>query len=94
MPLRAYLPGSFLDTTHLLDYVGGKFLTYNVASASRANRPSTLNANARRVTQLSSISNNWVMSLKTFKTGKKGWIPDAAARRAAAPYGFLQRGTG
>ena len=57
-------------------------------------KTATLNANARRVTQLSSISNNWVMSLKTFKTGKKGWIPDAAARRAAAPYGFLQSGSG
>ena len=94
VPLRAYLPSSFLDSTHLLDYADGKYLTYNVASGSRTNRPASINEAARRVDQLSSISDRWVMSLKTFKTGKKGWIPDAAARRAAAPYGFLQTGTG
>jgi len=96
VPLVAYLPGSFLNDRGLfIPGAGGSGGTMRDLSSSRSSSlNSTDRADLKRAQQLTAVSDKWVMSLKKFKGGKKGWIPDAAARLAAKPYGFQQIGSG
>jgi len=97
VPLNAYLRGgSFLNNAVLFMPAKGSKATsvLKVADGRAASASASDKADLKRVQKLVSISDHWVMSLKKFRGGKKGWIPDRAARAAAKPYGFLQAGMG
>jgi lipoteichoic acid synthase len=92
VPLTAYLPGkSFLNYRILCVPRGsGKFACYRVPDGAGTGMSASDRADYSHTLTLRKISDSWVMSLKKFNAGKKGWIPDPVARAAAAKYGFTQ----
>jgi phosphoglycerol transferase MdoB-like AlkP superfamily enzyme len=97
VPLNGYLPGgSFLNDDVLFMPAKGSRAraVRKVTDGSWASTDASATADLKRAQQLVSISDRWMLSLKKFRGGLKGWIPDRPARAAAKPYGFLQAGMG
>ena len=97
VPLNTYLPGgSFLNNRVL--FMPGLGYDDGTAVNVKDNSPATVTAQEKkdfeRMLTLTRISDEWVASLPTFKSSEMGWIPDPVARRAAQPYGALQKGIG
>ena len=100
VPLNAYLPGgSFLNDNVL--FMPG--LGFDDGSAVKISddsgvKPTDLEANDyKRMLALTKLSDKWVKSLPIRSdAGSLGdaWIPDPNARKAAAPLGAKQLGTG
>lgn len=95
--LNAYLPGGSVLNGRVLFMPGRgsrKAASAKLPNGSATNPSATDSADGRRAASLWKISESWLLSLPKFNGGVKGWIPDAVARAAAKPYGFLQKGTG
>jgi lipoteichoic acid synthase len=100
VPLNSYLPGgSFLnDSVLFMPGLGFEDGSAVKMSNSAPIQPTKTEENDyQRMLELTRISHKWVLSLPKRKdAGKLGdaWIPDPAARKAAAPYGARQKGKG
>jgi len=94
VPLNAYLrKGSFLNDRVLVLPKRGSAsaLAYRLPDGAGTGLTGVDTADVARVNALKRLSDKWLMSLKKYNNGVKGWIPDAAARVAAAKYGFRQK---
>ena len=93
VPLMAYYrAGSFLNYRALFQPKSGSSpaVAYRIPDGGGTGVGAAYRADLARSNTLRQISDAWVMSLKTFNAGPKGWIPDTAARIAAKAYGFKQ----
>ncbi len=98
VPMRAYLPGGTFanDKVVFLPGVGykdGKAIS--IESGTAVNKTDRERTDLARVSELTKISDKWVMSLPKRKDAGKlanSWIPDRAARQAAEPLGAKQGG--
>jgi len=97
VPLNAYLPGDSFVNSKVL-FMPGKGSEAGSAQDvfdGSARTPSAQDkADLVRVRDLMRISESYLLGLEKFDGGEQGWIPDSIARKAAKPYGFLQRGKG
>jgi phosphoglycerol transferase MdoB-like AlkP superfamily enzyme len=100
VPLRSYLPGGTFVNDRVVFMPGMGFddgTSVKIADGSQAKATDEEKTDFQRVLELTKISDTWVRSLKKRKDAGKlqdAWIPDAAARGAAAQFGALQEGTG
>jgi phosphoglycerol transferase MdoB-like AlkP superfamily enzyme len=100
VPLRAYLPGGTFVNNRVVFMPGMGFddgEAVKIADDSSAKATDREKTDFQRVLELTKISDSWVRSLPKRKDAGKledAWIPAADARKAAEPFGALQRGTG
>ena len=67
-----------------------RLAAYLVPDGARTGLIAADKSDLSRANALRKLSDSWVMSLKKFNAGKRGWIPDPVARKAAKKYGFTQ----
>ena len=97
VPTRSYLPGGTYanDTTVFMPGVGYKDgKAVSIETGGQVDKTERERTDLARVSELSKISDKWVMGLPKRKDAPKklidGWIPDKKAREAAAPMGATQ----
>jgi phosphoglycerol transferase MdoB-like AlkP superfamily enzyme len=100
VPLNSYLPGgSFLNDNVLfmpgLGFEDGSAVKMGNSASIQPTK--TEEDDYHRMRELTKISHKWVLSLPKRKDAGKledAWIPNNEARRAGAPLGVKQRGSG
>jgi len=98
VPMRSYLPGGTYanDTVVFAPGVGysdGK--AYSIKTGSGVDKTERERKDLARTTELSKLSDKWILSLPKRKGAGKlvnSWIPNREARQAAEPLGALQGG--
>ncbi len=100
VPFNSYLPGGSYANDRVVFMPGLGYddaTAVNVADSTPAKITSREKTDYERGIQLTALSDMWVKSLpKRADAGSlwNAWIPDPKARKAAAPYGAKQKGTG
>lgn len=100
VPFNSYLPGGSFANGRVVFMPGLGFddgSAVNISDSRSAKVRGREKTDYERGIQLTILSDRWVRSLpKRADAGSlwKAWIPDPIARRAAAPYGAKQKGTG
>ncbi len=99
VPTRSYLPGGTFanDTVVFMPGVGYKDgRAVSIDSGASVGKTERERADLARVNELSKISDKWILGLPKRPDAPEkligGWIPDKAAREAAAPLGATQSG--
>jgi phosphoglycerol transferase MdoB-like AlkP superfamily enzyme len=98
VPMRSYLPGGTFANDSVVYLPGvsakdGKALS--IANGARVDATKREGTDSARVSQLTKLSDKWVLSLPKRKNAGKladSWIPNRDARQAAEPLGALQGG--
>jgi lipoteichoic acid synthase len=97
VPTRSYLPGGTFanDTVVFMPGVGYKDgRAVSIETGGNVAKTERERTDLARVSELTKISDKWVMGLPRRKDAPKklinGWIPDREAREAAAPMGATQ----
>jgi phosphoglycerol transferase MdoB-like AlkP superfamily enzyme len=98
VPMRSYLPGGTFANDSVVYLPGvsakdGKALT--IESGKRVAGTERERTDSSRVSQLTKLSDKWVLSLPKRKNAGKladSWIPNREARQAAEPLGARQGG--